>query len=179
MLTWEQLRDEVPLPCIVHWRQRHFVVVYAIKKHRKFSSLTGIGKRGKLEITKSNSTDENITVFVGDPASGLIKYSKKELLSTTKSGEREGMALLLESTPDFYRQEDERMGKLKFMYLLGYLRPCRRYIAKLFLNCNDLKSSRLVLIDWLTLCTPQLIKFLFIIIYWGAICKCHYFKRQT
>ena len=26
-LTWEQLRDEVPLPCIVHWRQRHFVVV--------------------------------------------------------------------------------------------------------------------------------------------------------
>ena len=36
-LTWEQLRDEVPLPCIVHWRQRHFVVVYAIKKPRKLS----------------------------------------------------------------------------------------------------------------------------------------------
>ena len=31
-LTWEQLRDEVPLPCIVHWNQRHFVVVYRIKK---------------------------------------------------------------------------------------------------------------------------------------------------
>jgi hypothetical protein len=31
-LTWEQLRDEVPLPCIVHWNQRHFVVVYEIKK---------------------------------------------------------------------------------------------------------------------------------------------------
>ena len=30
-LTWEELRDEVPLPCIVHWKQRHFVVVYAIK----------------------------------------------------------------------------------------------------------------------------------------------------
>lgn len=30
-LTWEQLRDEVPLPCIVHWNQRHFVVVYKIK----------------------------------------------------------------------------------------------------------------------------------------------------
>jgi ATP-binding cassette, subfamily B, bacterial len=24
-LTWEQLCDEVPLPCIVDWRQRHFV----------------------------------------------------------------------------------------------------------------------------------------------------------
>jgi len=31
-LTWEQLRNEVPLPCIVHWNQRHFVVVYHIKK---------------------------------------------------------------------------------------------------------------------------------------------------
>ncbi len=33
-LTWEQLRDEVPLPCIVHWNQRHFVVVYRVKKRR-------------------------------------------------------------------------------------------------------------------------------------------------
>ena len=33
-LTWEQLRNEVPLPCIVHWNQRHFVVVYKIKKRR-------------------------------------------------------------------------------------------------------------------------------------------------
>ena len=24
-ITWEQLRDEMPLPCIVHWNQRHFV----------------------------------------------------------------------------------------------------------------------------------------------------------
>ena len=35
-LTWEQLRDEVPLPCIVHWNQRHFVVVYDIKKREDF-----------------------------------------------------------------------------------------------------------------------------------------------
>jgi len=33
-LTWEQLRDEVPLPCIVHWNQQHFVVVYDIKKKK-------------------------------------------------------------------------------------------------------------------------------------------------
>jgi ATP-binding cassette, subfamily B, bacterial len=137
-LTWEQLRDEVPFPCIVHWRQRHFVVVYAIKKHRKFSLWPGTGKPQKPGITKSNSTDENITIHVGDPASGLIKYSKEEFLkcwlSTTKGGEREGTALLLEPTPDFYRQEDEQKGKLKFIYLLGYLQPYRRYIAQLFLG---------------------------------------------
>lgn len=31
-LTWEQLRDNIPFPLIVHWKQRHFVVVYNIKK---------------------------------------------------------------------------------------------------------------------------------------------------
>ena len=35
IFTWEQLRDEVPLPCIVHWNQRHFVVVYEISKRRR------------------------------------------------------------------------------------------------------------------------------------------------
>ena len=34
-LTWEQLRDNIPFPLIVHWKQRHFVVVYNIKKNRR------------------------------------------------------------------------------------------------------------------------------------------------
>ena len=34
-ITWEQLRDEMPMPCIVHWNQRHFVVVYGVVKRRK------------------------------------------------------------------------------------------------------------------------------------------------
>ena len=40
-LTWEQLRDEVPLPCIVHWNQRHFVVVYRVKKRRAWGREQG------------------------------------------------------------------------------------------------------------------------------------------
>lgn len=34
-LTWEQLREEVPLPCKVHWNQRRFAVVYEISKRRR------------------------------------------------------------------------------------------------------------------------------------------------
>ena len=34
-LTWEQLRNEVPLPCVVHWKKNHFVVVHRIKKRKK------------------------------------------------------------------------------------------------------------------------------------------------
>jgi ABC-type bacteriocin/lantibiotic exporter with double-glycine peptidase domain len=77
-LIWEELRDEVPFPCIVHWRQRHFVVVYDIKK-----------KRGR-DI-----------VCVADPAIGLLQYSKEEFLkcwlSSDFDGQRIGTALLLET----------------------------------------------------------------------------------
>ncbi len=58
-LTWEQLRDEVPLLYIVHWNQRHFVIVYAIKKHRKFSLFHGSGKPGKPGSTKSTFNNVN------------------------------------------------------------------------------------------------------------------------
>ena len=137
-LTWEQLRDEVPLPCIVHWRQRHFVVVYAIKKPRDLSRLFRAGKSDNAGENGKDSNDDKTRVYVADPAKGLLQYSKKEFLkcwlSTTKGGEREGMALLLEPTPDFYRQDDEQKGKLRFMYLMGYLRPYRKFIAQLFLG---------------------------------------------
>lgn len=125
-LTWEQLRDEVPFPCIVHWNQRHFVVVYDIKtKKRSFSSSSGGGREGAV-------------VYIADPALGPLTYTKEEFLkcwlSTKKGGEHEGTALLLEPTPDFYQQEAEEKGKLKFMYLLQYLRPYRKFIIQLMLG---------------------------------------------
>ena len=127
-LTWEQLRDEVPLPCIIHWNQRHFVVVYDIKKKNRFSfsSPLGGGREGAVVIS------------IADPAIGLLTYTKEEFLkcwlSTKKEGAIEGTALLLEPTPDFYKQETEEKGKLKFIYLLGYLRPYRKFIIQLFLG---------------------------------------------
>lgn len=127
-LTWEQLTDEVPLPCIIHWNQRHFVVVYDIKKKKRFLSSSSF----------EGDREEAATVFIADPAIGLLTYTKEEFLrcwlSTKKEGEKGGTALLLEPTPDFYRQEDEQKGKLKFMYLLGYLRPYRKFMVQLGLG---------------------------------------------
>lgn len=34
-LTFDKLAEKALLPCIVHWNQDHFVVVYDIKKKRK------------------------------------------------------------------------------------------------------------------------------------------------
>jgi ATP-binding cassette subfamily B protein len=60
-LTWEQLRDEVPLPCIVHWNQRHFVVVYEIKKKRS-SALPPWGK-GRGRGSKEEGTEQLYRFF--------------------------------------------------------------------------------------------------------------------
>lgn len=114
-LTWEQLSREAPLPCIVHWRQRHFVVVYRIRKR---------GRRGDR-------------VGVADPAHGLLEYTREDFLhywlSTTEEGEKVGAALLLEPTPLFYRTEQDKGSSLRLEQLVGYLKPYRRFIAQLFL----------------------------------------------
>ncbi len=114
-LTFEQLRDEAPLPAIVHWNQQHFVVVYRIS-----------GKKG------------NETVYVADPAGGLLKFPREEFLrcwfSTTEEDERRGIALLLEPTPDFYSARDEKPNRRSFGFLFSYLRPYHRMLVQLFLG---------------------------------------------
>ena len=110
-ITWEQLRDEMPLPCIVHWNQRHFVVVYEIRKRRG-----------------------GYVVKVADPASGLLTYTEdafcKTWLQVGKDNVSEddtpvnthGIALILEPTPKFYEEKGDDEKKFGFGYILGYLR---------------------------------------------------------
>lgn len=95
--TVEELVEQQPLPCILHWNQNHFVVLYDIKKNRR----TG-----------------GHTFCIADPASQLVRYSEKDFLrcwgSTTSSqGERLGVALLLTPTPDFDRINDEPEASVK------------------------------------------------------------------
>jgi ATP-binding cassette subfamily B protein len=108
--------EEAPLPCIVHWNQNHFVVVYQIKKKGK-----------KAEI------------YVADPVSGKLKYSQAEFcnawLSTKKEEKSKGSVLLLEPTPDFYTlKEDEKINRKGFGFLLSYLKPYKKLIFQLFLG---------------------------------------------
>ena len=100
---YEKLQ-EAPLPCIIHWNQQHFVVVYKLNdKH----------------------------VWVADPGAGKLKYTKEEFcncwLSSRKNEEDTGVALLLEPTPEFYTIEDEgdEVNRRGFSFLYSYLRPYR------------------------------------------------------
>jgi ATP-binding cassette subfamily B protein len=58
---FDKLSEETPLPCIVHWKQEHFVVVHKIKL-----------KKGKK--TSEYNLPEG-TVYVADRGHGPIKYS--------------------------------------------------------------------------------------------------------
>ena len=113
-ITWEQLRTEASLPCIVHWNQDHFVVVYDIQE-------------------KSNKYQ----VLISDPASGLLKYDKEAFLRSWLHGSADanapgkGIALLLEPTPRFYQEVVDDGGKIGFSYLFRYLKPYKKHIAQL------------------------------------------------
>jgi ATP-binding cassette, subfamily B, bacterial len=120
-LSWSQLRDDATLPCIVHWNQNHFIVVYKIAKHR-----------GKMYV------------YVSDPAAGLLKYTEEAFLKSwleirSSNGQPDkGIALLLEPTPAFYEQmEDDKTTskteKFTLRHLLKYLRPHRQSIAQILL----------------------------------------------
>jgi len=118
-LTWEQLRDEMPLPCIAHWNQNHFIVIYKIAK-----------KRGERYV------------YVSDPAVGLLKYTEEQFLKSwleikgEKGQNDQGILLLVETTPRFYEQRDgeEKKGdRFTLARLVGYLRPHRRSLVQLVL----------------------------------------------
>ena len=110
-ITFAQLSEQVPLPCVVHWKENHFVVVYAVKK--------GI-------------------VYVADPAFGLIKYSVTEFLKGwTENPDpltAKGLCLLLEPSPDFYNLSDEKTDKSSFKYLFSYLRQHKKFLRQLVLG---------------------------------------------
>jgi ATP-binding cassette subfamily B protein len=113
-LNFETLKQEVPLPCIAHWRQRHFIVIYKINKD---------------------------VVYVADPAFGRTSYTQEEFLrgwlnSKTPKESDEGLLLLLEPMPSFYISDDDTRptSKFGFSFLLPYCRPYRKIIGQIFLG---------------------------------------------
>lgn len=109
-VSLEALRTEVPLPCIAHWRQRHFVVVYKITRKR---------------------------VYVADPAFGKIHYSHAEFLQGWLNGKTdttsEGTLMLLEPTPAFYedREDDKPVQRRGMSFLYPYFRPYSKLVVQL------------------------------------------------
>jgi ATP-binding cassette, subfamily B, bacterial len=88
-VTLEKLTLEAPLPCILHWRGCHFVVLYNIQNS------VSVGKR---------------KYFIVDPAFGKLELSETDFAMhwlSSQGGEDEslimnGIALLLQVTSSFH-----------------------------------------------------------------------------
>src|SRR6266566_3720068 len=61
LINYDLLDKKAPLPCIVYWRNRHFVIVYKIK---------------------------NDTVYISDPSFGLLKYKKSEFRAAWQNNDK-------------------------------------------------------------------------------------------
>lgn len=111
--------SQVKLPCIIHWNQNHFVVLYKVKNGKKYS--------------------------IADPGKGLLSYSLEEFCNhwtnSTTNGDEKGIAMLLEPTDEFRSQNDDNTSKKRsFRFLYGYIKLYRKYFTQiilgLFLGCQ-------------------------------------------
>jgi len=116
-ISVEQLANDVVLPCILHWNQHHFVVLYKVSKRR----------HGKYVF------------HIADPATQKVAFRQEELEKcwlAKKEGNRElGMALLLEPGPEFMEYEDEkRSARRDLFFFLRYLIPYKKQFLQLIVS---------------------------------------------
>lgn len=100
--SFETLEKQVQLPCIVHWKQNHFVVVYKITKRY---------------------------VYIADPDAGRQQLDRADFLkhwiSGKEDGEDFGVIIVLEPTTAFYEQATVNVTseiKTGVRYLLGHFK---------------------------------------------------------
>lgn len=103
--------DQISLPAILHWNQKHFVVLYKIKKGRKY--------------------------YIADPGKGLTAYTNEEMreywLSTNSKGVEKGVVMMLEPAYHFYDTKNASGTNEKeihsFRFLYGYVRRYYKYFG--------------------------------------------------
>lgn len=108
-ISLNDLTEEAPLPCICYWNEKHFVVVYKIEKK---------------------------SIYVADPAYGVLKYSKREFLDNWIGKEAEeisseGICLLLEATPQLLEDDENEVSKTGLSFLFSYLKPYRKLLFQI------------------------------------------------
>lgn len=109
--------NHIQLPCILHWDQKHFVVLYKVKNSKLF--------------------------YIADPGKGLIRYSMNEFIAhwihIQHNGEEKGVAMILEPGEQFAQceticQQENRIRSNAFKFLFGYLKKYYKYFCLIILG---------------------------------------------
>lgn len=99
--------DQISLPAILHWNQKHFVVLYKIKKGRKY--------------------------YIADPGKGLTTHTNKEMQEHWLSTNSKGVVMMLEPASHFYDTKNASGTNEKeihsFRFLYGYVRRYYKYFG--------------------------------------------------
>ena len=106
--------NKIVLPCILHWNQNHYVVLYDISKK---------GSHYKI----------------ADPGKGLLSYTKKEFeshwISSMTCGEPSGTVMqLIPEKLFYYHNGDNSIQKRPFRFLFRYLLHYSKYFAQIILG---------------------------------------------
>lgn len=105
---------ECPLPCVLHWNQNHFVVLYKIdRKGTRF--------------------------WIADPAKGKYKMSLEEFsshwISTVSNDVKKGIAMFIKKTEEFENIDfDDFENRRSFRFLWKYIFQYRRYFLQIMLG---------------------------------------------
>jgi ATP-binding cassette subfamily B protein len=107
-LNLDQL-NQAELPCILHWGQNHFVVLYKIKQ-------------GKY--------------YLADPGKGLFIVKEADFVKSWYSHKAAstGIALLISPSPTFYEQEDDKDSKVSWLSILRYFYVYKRLFIQLVIG---------------------------------------------
>lgn len=109
-LTPEQLAL-VPVPCILHWNQNHFVVLRKVSKNGRY-------------------------FYVSDPGKGRIRYDAGEFARHwAADGDGRGIAMVLQPTEAFYARRDKVLRQKRTLrFIMGYVARYRRHFAQIMLG---------------------------------------------
>ena len=109
-LTPEQLAL-VPVPCILHWNQNHFVVLRKVSKNGRY-------------------------FYVSDPGKGRIRYDAGEFARHwAADADGRGIAMVLQPTEAFYARRDKVLRQKRTLrFIMGYVARYRRHFAQIMLG---------------------------------------------
>ena len=113
--TFTELNNKVPLPCILFWKQEHFVVLHKVQKKKN-----------------------EYIYHIADSGKGLLKFTETDLqnnwISTRKNEESKGIALILEPTPLFTDIGDKKKLKSRLGFLSTYFTKYKRFFGQLIVG---------------------------------------------
>lgn len=115
-MTVEKMVEQHPFPCILHWNQEHFVVLYKVVKNRK----------GKLKF------------YIADPGRYLLTIDEEGFCKAWTSGDShqggKGILMALQPTSVFYSQKGEMGVEHSLTFLWGYLKSYSNLFGQLIIG---------------------------------------------